>query len=396
MPDSLASQHHERTLAVFIDESGNTSLSKGSLEASNTFCCAAVYLPLSTVDSARLIIREVAAQEFSGGTLKSKNVGNNHERRIRLLSALSKTNAGSYVTIVDKTAIWKQSGLNFKTSFFKFVNRKLFERMRRLECDMQVKADAHGGQDFQESFLSYFQRRIQPSLLGQVSIELVDDEDEPLVQLADIIAGSWYKAAELGRDDPSSKLIVSALRPLTTSVDIIPRLTLHREAQIDFDADSQEGLRIAVFRAADDFLEQNAESENIYVQMQVRVLETLLLREQTAPGSDAWIHAASLVEALALEFGTALRLQFLMTKIIAPLRDAGVVIAGSSRGYRLATDAESLSKYLAFTSSVVVPMVSRVRIARELIRTGFPNQDILSDDSFAQLRGLVQSLDLPR
>ena len=61
------------------------------------------------------------------------------------------------------------------------------------------------------------------------------------------------------------------------------------------------------------------------------------------------------------------RRDYLYWKIIAPLRDAGVIIASCSHGYKIPTCIDDIYAYVNQTNGIVGPMLNRVEKCRQLI-----------------------------
>ena len=78
---------------------------------------------------------------------------------------------------------------------------------------------------------------------------------------------------------------------------------------------------------------------------------------------------------------------FLYRKVIAPLRDEGVIIASSSHGYKIPISVEDIKTYLNSTHTIVSPMLHRIGICRTLIQQQTGNQlDVLEDPAFLRYK----------
>ena len=74
------------------------------------------------------------------------------------------------------------------------------------------------------------------------------------------------------------------------------------------------------------------------------------------------------------------------------MRDAGVIIAGDSNGYRLAMSVSDVQRYIRHNRSIVEPMLARLVKARSLLKMGTANQfDMLSSEDCTVLRELAQT-----
>lgn len=74
--------------------------------------------------------------------------------------------------------------------------------------------------------------------------------------------------------------------------------------------------------------------------------------------------------------------QVFTANVIGKIRDAGIIIAGTSMGYKLALSAGDIRDYLAHNKNVIFPMFSRIRKAQETIKAATLNEyDILQADT---------------
>lgn len=78
---------------------------------------------------------------------------------------------------------------------------------------------------------------------------------------------------------------------------------------------------------------------------------------------------------------------YLMSDIIGPLRDAGVLIASTSKGYKIPTSTADLTDYVEFGSSMALPILRRIEKGRERVLEVTNNEfDIIEGEKFGELR----------
>ncbi len=81
---------------------------------------------------------------------------------------------------------------------------------------------------------------------------------------------------------------------------------------------------------------------------------------------------------------------YFKTKIIAKLRDAGILIASSSKGYKIPESEEELIKFVNHTNSMIQPMLARVKKARQRVLSATNGElDILDKEAFESLRKMI-------
>ena len=83
--------------------------------------------------------------------------------------------------------------------------------------------------------------------------------------------------------------------------------------------------------------------------------------------------------------------QFRM-KIIAKIRDNGVIIASSPNGYKLPASIAEVCDFINHGRNVILPMLSRLKICNETIRVATNNKINLFDK--VEYKDLAQILDI--
>ena len=74
---------------------------------------------------------------------------------------------------------------------------------------------------------------------------------------------------------------------------------------------------------------------------------------------------------------------FLFRQVIAPLRDAGVILASCVNGYKIPISVEEIVTYMNQTTSTIGPMLERMGSCSQLILQGTDGElDIFDDEAF--------------
>ena len=129
---------------------------------------------------------------FQTGEMKSSLIGNNHRRRIKILTELLNLDFSLVILIADKQKFYRDSPLtNYKDSFIKFLHQKLYEEMYAAYPKLKIVEDEYGLSEFQSGYREYVcAHRPQPNLLNEYDFDYVNSKHSPIVQIADIVAGS--------------------------------------------------------------------------------------------------------------------------------------------------------------------------------------------------------------
>lgn len=135
---------------------------------------------------------ELRRQHFQLGEIKSSKVRvRGADRRVRILTGLSKIPIKLSFVVVDKGRIYKYGGLQFKTSFVKHINGLLYRWLFRNCRNLEMTVDEYGGVEFQESLKAYVQDRYGDDLFGyDHAFQTKSNKDDVLIQVVDFFAGS--------------------------------------------------------------------------------------------------------------------------------------------------------------------------------------------------------------
>lgn len=382
-------------LTAYIDESGNHDLETSKSGASNLFVCVAVLLDGNQDQLVERKMQSVSNDFFSGSEVKSSGIRSKHNRRIEILEEVCKTHFGYYALVINKSQIFKESGLKHKRSFYKFLNNMLYARLLRSGVNLRIVADEIGGKQFMDSFLPYLKKKGKPDLFTDYTHRFASSKLTPQVQLADLIAGTLAWCFDESKGSAPTKQFRDLLKPKEIGIASWPQHytgfvgVLDDGEENERDAHVQECSINRAYRFIDEYEEDPDDKRRMQVSALRQLVHLRVLEEETPAGT---IISDRLIHHLKREgFDIASRHQ-LSSQVIGPLRDCGILIAGGSDGYRLVCTVSDINRYLLHNACIMGPMISRLRTARESVKHDTANQyDILDADEFTLLRTIVES-----
>ena len=84
-------------------------------------------------------------------------------------------------------------------------------------------------------------------------------------------------------------------------------------------------------------------------------------------------------------------IHYFQTKVITPLRDAGVLIASSSKGYKLPANESDLYDFVNHSNAIIEPMLSRIKKFKDQIRLATDGKlDILDRSEYKIIRKVLE------
>ena len=373
---------------AFLDAYGNTSLQTQTAGTSVYFIVAAVLVKHDQLESTRAKVEQVRVHHFQTGEMKSSTVGNNIKRRLHILADLDKVEFQVHVDAIDKREIDHTSGLIYSRSFLKHLHQQLYRKLVRAFPVISVLADEHGSRDFMEGFERYIVKKNPPSLFPQATFRFIDSRDEPLVQLADFIAGSLARVIDPDKISDDSDRILDTISSKILTIDEWPPLRrVYQEIMATREENELDPLvENTCLDQALMFIEENQEISNSLVQLQIATIHYLVFHSRFIDPTQ-YVSTNELLGVLLKEGFPSMSEQYFRSSVIAKLRDAGVIIASGQRGYKLPVSAQDLLDFVTTTSSIVLPMIDRLKRARDhILRASEGKLDILSRDELRDLR----------
>lgn len=377
----------ETQLYAYVDESGSSALNTSKSGESNLYICVAVVVD-DTGRSACESSMDALSQRLCGGAeIASKDIGKNHQRRMQFLEGIAMLPYHYYALIINKDRLPKDSGFRFKRSFYKFINRMLYQKLASGNRSLHVTADEYGGRDFMDSFKTYLKSKGLPDLFSDFQHDFANSARSRMIQLADLVAGSLCYCFDDERKGDHSSGFRRILR--SKEIDIQPwplDYVPHTPSSPNTTPALDTVLQKALSKRAQHFINKHEESPEDDRQMQAATLKRLLFARLYEEGTDCSVYSATLIEALNDEGFEELSDQAFKLRIIGKIRDAGILLTGSNEGYRLALTTDDIDEYIRHDSTIIVPMLRRLLTAREIVKTITLNKyDILSSQEHISL-----------
>ena len=380
----------ESGMHAFLDAYGDTGLRTEKEGTSIFFIVAAVLVASSDLDDVRTGVDRVRADHFGPGEMKSSGVGGDIDRRIKILDSLSDLPFLIHIDAIDKREVDQDSGLVYKRSFLKYLHGQLYRKLVRAFTKLDVVADEHGSPEFMRGFRDYMTRKHPPNLFPLATFDFARSSGEPMIQLADFVAGSFARVIDPDKQSPEGRRVLESAGQKVLTIDEWPTQQWIHDTRVD--APAQPGLDFLVKRLsileAQRFVEEHRDTTD---EQRIRQLETIryLVFYARFINPESYVPTKLLLRILADKGVCPDSEQAFRSGVIAGLRDSGVIIASSSRGYKLPVSAQDLVDLVSTSANVVLPMVERLkRVRDQVLRASEGRFDILADDEFKCLRVL--------
>ena len=380
----------ERVFA-YIDECGGYGFDFSKNNNSSLFIIAAIIVKESNIKIIEDGIAEIRKQNFSGSEIKSKNIGGNCKRREKVIKKTLDFPYSIFALIVDKRTVFADSGIRkSKPVFYKFLNQLVYKELRSKYPYLNIVTDQVGKNDYVQEFVRYVKNhREQLSLFDEENFEPVDSKSTNGVQLADLIAGTlaYIYEDEKKKIVPEGFNFLDLLNKKISKIQFFPQsydnsLFEHEDGNPDY----KKSIVTVAYRKATSFINENKSKEDEDIQRQVFVLDYLLFRFRYN-SFRKYISTKELMGALARNNFPKITEQAFRNKVIGKLRDKGVIISSSPKGYKLPSSEKEIFDYYHHVNSVVMPMIHRLNLCNEsLMMSEDCNVDYLEKGNFVGLQ----------
>lgn len=348
---------------VFCDESGTPS-KKDNI---NHFIYACILIKESDLVKARNVRAHISKNFLQGNIIKAGNkaIRGNFKKRIQILNYLcDNLNFKIHSLIIDKEALAGR-GLDIKQVFIKFFQKLLLNDLSGKVASFQVFMDSTGDDNFQLDLKHYLLKsipRFQANLFNQDnSYHLKSDEEEELIQFADLIANSMLQIYSGSKKNINWKQLYEILEPKLLKPIVFPYNSVLNQDEDEENFTVSNNIYSSVLDTIERFKENNRDKvKNTIVNHLVyisrifpsKLIETYELREEIK---------RVISQEVSLE---KIRL------LIRDLRYQGVLIISKSgkSGYKIAVNEEDISSYFNHYLSYIIPMLEKANIADEALQ----------------------------
>ena len=376
---------------AFVDDAGDSGLSLDNTGTSSHFVLAAVIVDESNLVSVESKVESVRAKHFQTGEMKSSKVAGDDDRRMRILHDLRSIDWHVLAIVVDKDRLSRAGGLRFHGSFVKFLSSHIHRALYSSFPGISVVADQHSNTDFMQSFEKYISMQLKPTLFDGYSFCFANSKSNVLLQLADFLCGTIARGYEVRRKTKRYKEFVRTIEDKITSIKEWPGdyesylVDLSREYSATYDSE----ISGCAIRLARDYINRHEDSDTPELHAQVRFLEFLLFKLRFHR-ADLYVSTREIREYLSDNILPAVDTQYVRSNIVAPLRDSGVLVASSPKGYKIPVAEKDLYDFVNHSLSIVKPMLGRLQECRGQISIATKNRlDVFDQPEYGILRRLL-------
>jgi len=280
--------------------------------------------------------------------------------------------------VLNKERLRDEGGFGDRQSLFAYLNKEIYDNLFDGHRHMQVQVMKESS-PYIDSFVKYIEERQQPDLFNSSAFSFIEQADDELMKLAKLIS-------DVLLDEYTDQKESTFLNELAERV---IRIKLLPDFQLDFDLDGDGDLDDIIARyaisEAESYIRQYEKSKVQVNRDRVNFLKFLLTQLSIKPRE--YVYSQEIIDNIRRFSPDSISKEYLMRDITGPLRDAGLLIASTSKGYKIPVSKSDLLDYVNFSSSMALPMLRRIEKSREIIlRETDGEVDILEEEEFKELK----------
>ena len=370
---------------AFSDEYGNNSF-KFETQGSHFIVATIIAKPEKLAELEAGVDEIRRKHKFQTGELKSSKVGKNYQRRIRILKDIAELDFAIYAVIIDKRKL-KGKGFHYKKSFYKYLNNLLYKELFRTFPKLELYVDEYGSNDYMLEFKKYVKKHHQKNLFSGSEFDILDSKESNLIQLADFIAGTLGHSFDEAKLSEHSDDFLEILKPLTSGLNFFPKEYSFEEIESSNTDENFDPIiaKVSLMRI-NDFIEKTKAVDQQKLD-QINFLKLLLLFQRVYYKSK-YISTKEIFRHLNKTRDGDLQEEYFRSKVIGSLRDKGILISSSRRGYKIPTNKQDLESFIKHGNRIILPMLSRIKEMRNAIKLATTNElDLL--DNFKELKDII-------
>jgi hypothetical protein len=375
---------------AFIDESGDYSFDFEKNDVSSHFIIVSILAKESNKELLEQEVEKVRQKYFQTGEMHTDKMDNPH-LRIQLLNELKDLPFNIYAYVVDKRKIREDSGITFEKTFIKFMNRLIYDDLNRTFDQLDLVLVEQGTKEFMTEFKTYIKEKSVPDLFNYSIFGFNHSKSELLLQLANFIAGTIAKGYDQTQHSEHYPLFHKIIKKKIIAINLWPqnyKNYLHDYISRNQDSQFDEVIFKQSVNLTLQYLEKNKKSEDADEKIRIDLLKFLLFNLRENPNE--YVYTQEILDNLNAIRVNKINHHYFRSNIVSKLRDSGLLIASSNKGYKLPVCLTDLYDFVNLSSLTIHPMIQRISKCRNQVLLATNNEiDILENNEYEYLKKII-------
>ncbi|MDR7000128.1 DUF3800 domain-containing protein [Neobacillus niacini] len=376
---------------VFFNEYGDYGFDFDNSGDSTHFMITGILVKNSDKEWLEKEINKIWQKYFQNEKNSFSIIKEQPEQLRQLLTEMSGLPFKIYSYVIDKQKIRENSGVTYKNTFIKYLTRKVLEDLSITFERLDIVADDQDPKEFMKAFINYVKQECIPDLFNYSSFGFNNTKSDILVQLAQWIAATLA----IGYDEKQSKhyhTFYKMIKPQIVRINLWPydyRNFLYNYKVDRADIKNDEVIIKQAVNLAYQYIDKFRKSDDEDDKLRIDFLKFLLFNLKENP--DDYVYTQEILNNLNAIREIDLNPHNFRSSIVSKLRDQGLLIASSNKGYKLPVCLTDLYDFVNLSSLTIFPMIQRIAKCRDQILQATNKEiDILEQKEYEYLKRVIE------
>jgi hypothetical protein len=268
----------------------------------------------------------------------------------------------------------------------------VYDDLNRTFDQLDLVLEEYGTKEFMNEFKNYINERSVPDLFNYSTFGFNHSKSEILLQLADLIAGTISKGYNQTQDTEHYVHFYKIIKKKITAINLWPQN--YKNYLNDYISRNQDTVfDEVIFKQSVNltlqYLEKNKKSEELDEKIRIDLLKFLLFNLRENPNE--YVFTQEILDNLNAIRVSKINHHYFRSNIVSKLRDSGLLIASSNKGYKLPVCLTDLYDFVHLSSLTIHPMIQRISKCRNQILLATNNEiDILENNEYEYLKKIIE------
>ncbi|MDQ1145704.1 hypothetical protein QE429_002531 [Bacillus sp. SORGH_AS 510] len=376
----------------FLDEFGDYRFDFDKSDVSTHFIIVAILVKDSNKASLEQEMDRIRQAYVQTEDLTSRSFDNDLTQRMQILNEIKDLPFSIYAYVIDKRKIREDSGIMSKTSYLKYVNKMVYRDLNITFEQLDLVADDRDEKLFLREFKNYIRTKSIPDLFNHSTFGFNNSKSNILLLLADLIAGTLAKGYDLTHQYDQYRSFFKIIKKRIAAINLLPldykdflqdTKSTHQDSRYN-DVIIQHSVNLTY-----QYIEKHRKNEEEEEKLRIDFLKFLLFNLKENP--DEYVYTEEILDNLNAIRDLKLNPHNFRSSVVSKLRDSGLLIASSNKGYKLPACLNDLYDFVNLSSLTIHPMIQRISKCRDQILLATNNEiDILGQKGYGYLKKIIE------
>jgi hypothetical protein len=322
-----------------------------------------------------------------------KQIGDScDDHQLRYLNEVKDLPFTIYAYAIDKRKLREDSGIMHKTPFMKNVNRMIYEDLNRSFEQLDLVADEKETKLFLRGFKNYIQKRSIPDLFNYSTFGFNDSQSENLLELAGRIGKFLARGYHQHFSTTQYRSDLKTIKHKISAINLLPRDYTNYLFEYKSESPDSKYDELIIKQSVNlafQYIEKYRKSDEEDEKLRIDFLKFLLFNLKENPLE--YVYTQEILDNLNELRAIKINQHYFRSNIVSKLRDSGLLIASSNKGYKLPICLNDLYDFVNLSSLTIHPMIQRISKCREQILEATSHEiDILEQKEYDYLKKVIE------